>query len=97
MRITHAAWKCEICNHKWLAFNSTPPEKCASSKCKSRRWHTVDSRQPLRSEPETGQGGDLPEKAYQGITSPLNSQPVPTVRDEFSENNIEYGEIEGYA
>jgi hypothetical protein len=42
MKITHDAWKCEICGHKWLAFDSVPPEKCA--KCKSRKWNNEGKR-----------------------------------------------------
>jgi len=38
MEITRRCWKCEICEHEWIAQRENPPNQCA--KCRSRKWHT---------------------------------------------------------
>ena len=32
-------WKCEQCEHVWLAQAGKVPTHCASSKCRSRKWN----------------------------------------------------------
>jgi hypothetical protein len=35
----HAAYKCDVCGHMWLAKEQRKPERCAAAKCKSRKWN----------------------------------------------------------
>ena len=35
----HAAYKCDVCGHIWLAKEQRKPERCAAAKCKSRKWN----------------------------------------------------------
>lgn len=47
MREQRWCWVCELCGHRWLCEGIDAPDKCASSKCRKRHWHTRTAAPPV--------------------------------------------------
>jgi hypothetical protein len=46
--VERKAWHCDVCGFEWLKTPRVVPVQCASAKCRSRKWNSLETAQEAR-------------------------------------------------